>query len=46
MPDALTNQNFATEVYSCTGRPETFGRPGQADNLAPLRTDILETFSD
>jgi hypothetical protein len=23
------------------GRPETFGRPGQVDNLAHLKTDIL-----
>jgi len=26
------------------GRPETFGRPGQVNNLAHLKTDILSSF--
>jgi hypothetical protein len=26
------------------GRTETCGRPGQANNLAPLQTDILQIF--
>ena len=27
------------------GRPEIFGRPGQAINVAPLQSDILYTLS-
>lgn len=32
-------------LYSIQGRPETWGRPGQANHLAPLQTDVLKTFS-
>jgi hypothetical protein len=31
--------------YSYHGQPQTFGRPGQGNNLASFQTDILQTFS-
>jgi hypothetical protein len=34
------------ETCSCNhSRPERPGRPGQTNNLAPLKTDIIETFA-
>jgi hypothetical protein len=44
-PPSLTSPNDAYSPASNQVRSETSQRPGQVNNLAPLKTDILSHFS-